>query len=118
MPSKLQTSVEQVLRTLVRPGECVAKEVIDRDASYSIDFLLLSTHGAGGEKVAGCGGSSGGDGMCEMCEGQVVGEEIRGDAVAIEIDGPSHFLRPGGRFPAGSTLMKRRHLAMLGYRMV
>ena len=44
--------------------------------------------------------------------------ELREGAVAIEVDGPAHFLRPGGRIVSGSTLMKRRHLELLGYRLV
>ena len=40
-----------------------------------------------------------------------------GKGVAIEVDGPSHFLG-GGRALKGSTVLKRRHLAQLGYRAV
>jgi hypothetical protein len=35
---------------------------------------------------------------------------------AVEFDGPSHFLRC--RLPVGGTLMKRRHLELLGYTVV
>jgi hypothetical protein len=35
---------------------------------------------------------------------------------AVEFDGPSHFLTC--RFPVGGTLMKRRHLELLGYTVV
>jgi hypothetical protein len=35
---------------------------------------------------------------------------------AVEFDGPSHFLT--GRLPVGGTLMKRRHLELLGYTVV
>jgi hypothetical protein len=34
----------------------------------------------------------------------------------VEVDGPSHFLTC--RLPVGGTLMKRRHLALLGYTIV
>ncbi len=37
--------------------------------------------------------------------------------VAVEVDGPSHFLA-GSKTPSGSTLIKRRHLNMLGYKHV
>jgi hypothetical protein len=35
---------------------------------------------------------------------------------AVEFDGPSHFLTC--RLPVGGTLMKRRHLELLGYTVV
>jgi hypothetical protein len=35
---------------------------------------------------------------------------------AVEFDGPSHFLT--SRLPVGGTLMKRRHLELLGYSVV
>ena len=34
----------------------------------------------------------------------------------VEVNGPSHFLTC--RLPVGGTLMKRRHLALLGYTVV
>ena len=40
-----------------------------------------------------------------------------GTGVAIEVDGPTHYLG-GGRVPKGSTMLKRRHLEQLGYRAV
>lgn len=36
--------------------------------------------------------------------------------IAVEVDGPSHFLR-GTRDPTGATVMKRRHLGMCAPRM-
>ena len=41
--------------------------------------------------------------------------------VAVEVDGPSHFLLPDGRGvrkPNGSTLLKRRLLAAAGWRVI
>jgi hypothetical protein len=38
-------------------------------------------------------------------------------AVAVEVDGPSHFIGTG-RTPNGGTLLKRRHLQRLGYTLV
>jgi hypothetical protein len=36
--------------------------------------------------------------------------------VAVEVDGPFHFVQgAGGGRPDGSTLLKRRHLKLLGY---
>ena len=34
--------------------------------------------------------------------------EVNGKKVAIEVDGPSHFI---GRKPTGSTMLKRRQIA-------
>ena len=38
--------------------------------------------------------------------------------MALEVDGPSHYLLPGGRETNGSTLLKRRVLSMLGYKVM
>ena len=38
-----------------------------------------------------------------------------GERLAIEVDGPSHF---SGREPTGATLLKRRQLKHLGWRLV
>lgn len=36
--------------------------------------------------------------------------------IAVEVDGPFHFIQgEGGGRPDGSTLLKRRHLKLLGY---
>lgn len=37
--------------------------------------------------------------------------------LAVEADGPTHFFR-NDRAPMGATLLKRRHLAALGWRVV
>ena len=49
---------------------------------------------------------------------RVNAKSIRGAAAgwAVEFDGPSHFLTC--RLPVGGTLMKRRHLELLGYTVV
>ena len=39
------------------------------------------------------------------------GEEL----IAVEVDGPSHFV---GRVPTGATLLKRRQLRHFGWRLV
>jgi hypothetical protein len=41
--------------------------------------------------------------------------EWRGQRVAIEVDGPSHFV---GRKPTGATMLKRRQLRHLGWHLV
>ena len=38
--------------------------------------------------------------------------------IAIEVDGPSHFLLPDKRKPNGSTLLKRRLLTAAGWRVI
>jgi len=39
----------------------------------------------------------------------------RGERLAVEVDGPSHFV---GRVPTGATLLKRRQLRHFGWRLV
>ena len=42
-----------------------------------------------------------------------------GQRIAIEVDGPSHFAGGAqGRYPTGATLLKRRQLEHLGWRLV
>ncbi len=41
--------------------------------------------------------------------------EYSGERIGIEVDGPSHFV--GGE-PTGTTLLKRRQLRHLGWRLV
>jgi len=47
---------------------------------------------------------------------------LRPSLVAIEVDGPSHFLRPSSRsdkhLPNGPTLLKRRLLKVAGWRLI
>jgi hypothetical protein len=49
---------------------------------------------------------------------RVIGKSSTGAAAgwAVEFDGPSHFLTC--RLPVGGTLMKWRHLELLGYTVV
>jgi hypothetical protein len=44
------------------------------------------------------------------------GERSSGRVWAVEFDGPSHFLASGA--PTGATLLKRRHLELLGHALV
>ena len=44
---------------------------------------------------------------------------LASERVAVEVDGPSHFLGPDGRGPPnGQTLLKRRLLRAAGWRLV
>ena len=47
---------------------------------------------------------------------------LRSSLIAVEVDGPSHFLRnpgtQGEHLPNGSTLLKRRLLRMAGWHVV
>ena len=92
--SKLQADVASCVRRLELAYE---EEAIDERSGYSIDLLLAVSHSG------------------ECCNGDAVGTPGR---VAIEVDGPWHFLLPGGRQPSGNTMLKRRILSMLGYKMV
>jgi hypothetical protein len=123
MPSQLQAQVEEALRRLAGKTHCVFKEPIDAAAGYALDLIFAPLDlvpfphahaGAAHPALAGGGGAF----ECGVGEGQLVGEELRERGVVIEVDGPAHFLRPGGRLPSGSTLMKRRHLEKLGYKLI
>jgi hypothetical protein len=130
--SQRQASAEQVLRGLVGPGECVAKECIDKDASYSIDFLLLSASPEVAPIEQGDGGSAGadgavgevgrctgeGDGMCATCEGQVVGEEIRnGGRVKLRATPYRERQRETGTEPATERQRQGRRRRRRGERV-
>jgi len=123
MPSQLQAQVEEALRRLAGKTHYVIKEPIDAAAGYALDLIFLpldlvpfhDAHaGAAHPELVRGGGAL----KCGVGEGQLVGEELRERGVVIEVDGPAHFLRPGGRLPSGSTLMKRRHLEKLGYKLI
>jgi hypothetical protein len=88
--SVLQQQVTAVLKALKAN---LTVEAIDPQSRYSMDCLI---HSWGAFK------------------------DLR---VAVEVDGPSHFvsLGPGSgkkQAPNGATIMKRRHLALLGYTVV
>jgi len=98
-PSASQQQVSDTLRTM---GMCVQDEFIDPESLYSIDMLVRERGGEGGQAARSQGGSM---------------EEGRGERVwAVEFDGPQHFLACGAA--TGNTLIKRRHLEMLGYTIV
>jgi hypothetical protein len=85
--SKLQQQVGDVLQSI---GAQVQGEAVDARSLYSIDCLVL-----GWDKE----------------------ENVK---IALEVDGPSHFVCESTesgirRAPNGSTIIKRRHLSLLGY---
>jgi len=57
------------------------------------------------------------DGMSGYCIDILVNSKNPQARIAMEVDGPSRFLR-GGHEATGATLLKRRHLRLLGYRVV
>jgi hypothetical protein len=92
MPVHPSASQQQVSDTLRGMGLSVKDEFRCPKSGYSIDIYVHDMR---------------------------VNEKIgAGSAVgwAVEFDGPSHFW--ASRLPVGGTLMKRRHLAMLGYTVV
>ncbi|EOD30188.1 hypothetical protein EMIHUDRAFT_460698 [Emiliania huxleyi CCMP1516] len=57
----------------------------------------------------------------EPCTGYSLDLALPSSRIAIEVDGPSHFLRPdsqGVRAPSGTTMLKRRLLAAAGWRVI
>ena len=89
-PSASQQQVSDTLRGM---GLSVEDEFRCPKSGYSIDMRVqdMSSQGTGTSDDFGVGW-------------------------AIEFDGPSHFL--ACRSPTGATLMKRRHLELLGYTVV
>ena len=89
-PSAVQQEVSETLR---RMGLSVQDEARCPKSGYSIDMLVHhSAPAVGGE------------------------ESSKGGGWAVEFDGPSHFLASGA--PSGATLLKRRHLQLLGHALV
>ena len=89
-PSATQQQVSETLRRL---GLSVEDEARCPKSGYSIDMLVHdSTLGMGGESSSSA------------------------STWAVEFDGPDHFL--ASRAPTGATLLKRRHLRLLGHALV
>jgi hypothetical protein len=89
-PSATQQQVSEMLRHM---GLSVEDEVRCPKSGYSIDMIVHdSGRGMGGERSSST------------------------RTWAVEFDGPSHFLK--SRAPTGHTLLKRRHLELLGHALV
>jgi hypothetical protein len=93
-PSNPSASQQQVSTTLRSMELCVEDEFHCPESGYSIDMMVQDMR-AGGSSTSGGGA---------------------GSRWAVEFDGPSHFL--ACRAPTGATLIKRRHLVLLGYTLV
>ena len=87
--SVTQEEVRAILRGI---GLSVEDEFRCPKSGYSID-MRVQDRGLAGSSSSGCGAGW-----------------------AVEFDGPSHFL--GCKAATGATLIKRRHLELLGYRLV
>ena len=77
---------------------------VESESGYSLDFLLLPSPtkqtglGFAFEDLDGTG-----MGIKSRREGEVVGAEVREHGIVVEVDGPAHFLRPGGRLASGNS---------------
>jgi hypothetical protein len=80
---------QQVSETIRKMGLSVEDEVRCPKSGYSIDMKVMH------DSALETGG---------------------GSVWAVEFDGPSHFLANGA--PTGATLLKRRHLLLLGHTLV
>jgi hypothetical protein len=94
-PSDLQ---RQVFSALVELGFDPEEEVISPEG-YSLD-IVFSTEGSDGGGSASAG---------HLWRQQTL--------IAVEVDGPTHFLHKSTR-PSGSTLLKRRQLRQSGWALV
>jgi len=89
-PSAMQQQVSETLRHM---GLSVEDEVRCPKSGYSIDMIVHdSGRGNGGERSSST------------------------NTWAVEFDGPWHFLT--SRAPTGATLLKQRHLELLGHALV
>ena len=95
--AQLQAQVEDTLRRLADKQHTVIKEPIDGVAGYALDLVLAPAPDAQGGAARPTIARDGGASESGVREGQLVGEEVRDGGVVIEVDGPAHFLRPGGR---------------------
>ena len=90
--TRMSALQQTVAETLQQIGTCVQQEAVDARSGYSIDCLVLGW------------------------------QEHKNVKVAVEVDGPFHFIRKSGesqgRSANGATMMKRRHLGLLGYSVV
>jgi hypothetical protein len=109
-PSATQMQVSETLRHM---GLSVEDEVRCPKSGYSIDILVVGHLGMGGES------SDSHLGMVDIHDShQGMGGESSSSVRtwAVEFDGPQHFL--ASRAPTGATLLKRRHLELLGHALV
>ena len=110
--SRLQREVARTVKSLM--SVWCEEEVVDVRTGYSIDLLVVPRDVIVGGKQ-GDGGS--------QVRGEVEAADLsptlsrQNRKVAMEVDGPSHFLA-GTREPKGATVMKRRILEALGYHVV
>jgi hypothetical protein len=109
--SKLQADVAGSARRL---GLGIEEQAIDDESGYSIDILI--TDRTGGDAVSR-GGLGGGGGPAASASARM-GKSRAGSTVALEVDGPWHYLMPRGREANGATQLKRRILSRLGYQLV
>ena len=92
VPVHPSTSQQQVSDTLRGIGLSVEDEFRCPKSGYSIDMRVHDLRANAKSNIGAAAGW------------------------AVEFDGPSHFLTC--RLPVGGTLMKRRHLELLGYTVV
>eukprot|EP00802_Teleaulax_amphioxeia_P016477 Tamp_16597.p1 GENE.Tamp_16597~~Tamp_16597.p1 ORF type:complete len:359 (+),score=84.46 Tamp_16597:27-1079(+) len=106
--TNISVSQRQVSETLCRMGLLVTDEFRCRTSGYSIDMLvredIVATHGNKGA------------GAATMDLNAAEQRSSTGKTWAVEFDGAMHFF--ADRSPNGGTLLKRRHLELLGYTVV
>lgn len=105
---------KQVVRTLRAMGVSAEEEVITGQG-HSLD-IVVDLEGTGA-KVLRCPAAGGGSDGNKGVRAQSPAATSSGSLVAIEVDGPSHFLHRSQR-PNGATHLKRRQLRQSGWRLV
>ena len=100
-------SQQHVRRALCGMGLSVEEEARCLRSGYSIDMLAREPNPSAEMLVRDPSSAS-----------DALGESAPRPTAewAVEFDGPSHFLASGS--PTGATLLKRRHLQLLGYHLI
>jgi len=106
--SNLQRDVAKTLRSLI---EGRALKATDATSSGAISMLELADARSGQDAQAIVQ-----EEVTEKITSYSMDMMVLGSSLVIEVDGPSHYAR-GTRVPLGSTVMKRRQLSAVGYRL-
>ena len=122
-PSEFQRQVYKILEELGMEPE----EEVTSSLGYSLDIVVKPTPEVCSVEVSSTSDENDDDNesVPHICSEQTKAGELTpvfpGDAspdlIAIEVDGPSHFLYKSVR-PTGSTIIKRRQLQRAGWRLI
>ena len=114
-PQHMPQSMAQLQRTAPFTARC-ARHFAQRSATMTQPSQLQRSVVA---VLQGLGFPLEEEAVLEDAGGYSVDVLLHDSHVAVEVDGPSHFVRGAdGLWPSGATLLKQRQLRALGYRLV